>query len=248
MALNVTRASQLGSGPSGKAPGPIYKVRYTHDSSLPADSKVVFGTAPRFAKAAADSGPGPGAYSLPPQRAVAFSLRFREKFGTAGLTSAKDNPAPGHVVRLETGMTRKKNAPAFSLRARRVQTKTNDFTPAPGHSQHMTVASEGVFDSTKPNLPGIKFTTAGRPEAATSSLPDVGPGAYDALRGEFLIEGNRRVPAWSMKGRPKARAADRVQPDFHADTAWQREVPISTLRSAPAFSMSSRTKFGDPYA
>jgi hypothetical protein len=177
-------------------------------------------------------------------------MRFREKFGSQSNTSAKDNPAPGHVVRLETGQTRKANAPAFSLRARRVATTTSDFTPAPGHSQHIEAASEKQRLSTKPNLPTMKFTTAGRTnDPPTCSTGDIGPGEYDVLRGEFLIEGNRKPPRAILTGRPRERAALRTQPDFHQETSkWQVKLPISNLRSAPAFSMSSRTKFGDPYA
>lgn len=246
--VNVTRASQLGNSSSGKTPGPIYKPRMDFDSTFPAQARVPFGTAPRFGKSSKHDGPGPGAYPLPAPRGPAFSLRFREKFGAATFTSARDNPAPGHVTRLETVQTRKHNAPSFSLRGRRQLAKQSDFTPAPGHTQEVKSSVMSSMDSTKPNQPGIKF--ASRPtDKSSSSTGDIGPGEYDVAKGQFLLTGARRPPAYSLKGRPKSRAAERVQPEFHVDASqWQRSMPVSTLRTAPAFSMSSRTRFGDPYA
>lgn len=107
-------------------------------------------------------GPGPGAYDVKAPRGPSYTIRSREKFGSQMATTQVEVPGPGTHTRLDTGMTRRQNAPAYSLKARRVPTKTSDFTPAPGHTQHVGQANERQVLSTKPNISGMKFGTGRR--------------------------------------------------------------------------------------
>jgi hypothetical protein len=234
-------------------PGPIYLPRgvggigVQNLSTLSTQPRILIGTAPRWASSKnADQGPGPGAYEVKAQKGPSYSIRSREKFGSQMNTTKGEVPGPGTHKRLETGMTRKKNAPAYSLKPRRVITSTADFTPAPGHTQHIASASEKQVLSTKSNLPSMKFGTGGRDsKEEMPSTGDIGPGEY---RPNFQsISDYPNVPGYTMAGRWKPIKGNRIEPELRMLPAGIGKQVSSTIRSAPAFSMSGRTKFGSPY-
>jgi hypothetical protein len=240
--------------PSSRGPGPIYLPRgvggigVQNLSTTRTEPKVLIGTAPRFPSSKnADQGPGPGAYDVKAERGPAYTIRSREKFGSQLATTAIEVPGPGTHTRLETNMTRKKNAPAFSLRARRPMFKASDFTPAPGHTQHVGSASEKQVESTKANLPSMKFGTGGR-DAGKAGMPstgDIGPGEY---RPNFYrISDYPNPPKFTMAGRGRPPRSKTVEPELAMLPGGIGKQVASTIKTAPAFSMSSRTKFGSPY-
>jgi hypothetical protein len=238
---------QLGSGP-----GPVYLPRGvggigTQVLSVTAtEARVIIGTAPRFGKAPSDAGPGPGAYpgALAAPKGPSYTIRSREKFGTEGLSSAAAAPGPGTHRKLETAMTRKKNAPSYSLKPRRVPAAHGNYTPAPGHSQHIQAASDKQVDSTKANLVGIKFGTAGRDAGAepTDSTGNIGPGEYAP---DFTREsGFHNPPKYSIPGRWKETRKARVEPELRPLPGGTGKQVLSSIRTMPSFSLSGRTKFG----
>jgi hypothetical protein len=188
--------------------------------------------------------PGPGAYpSAPPQRGPSYSMRAREAFGSQESSGARGVPGPGAHSRLETAQTRRKNAPAFTLRPRPAPSLAAEATPAPGHSQHVPDAAAPQVLSTKPSLASTRFGRAGRDAGARSSTgSEIGPGSY-ADGDVTLLTGHRKGPAFTMGVRtvPRRRTVEdapvRVLPP-----ALGRQV-VSTSTSAPSFSMGARTRF-----
>jgi hypothetical protein len=249
--MNVTRASELGVGEhTGPSPGPIYLPKKVGGigaqvlSNVSTEPRVLIGTGPRWAKAdAAQPGPGPGAYSLPPApRGPVFTIRSRTVFGSENFNTASGNPGPGTHTRLETVQTRRKNAPAFSMRPRRAPGAMPEPTPAPGHTQSVRAAIEPVADSQKPNIPGMLFGSGARAPSAKAVTGDVGPGEYD-VSDMRMIAGKPNAPKFSIKWRhppPKPAAADA---EFKNLPRGLGKQVVSTSKTAPAFSLGARTKF-----
>ncbi len=251
--MGVKNGKMADPAPSSRGPGPIYLPRGVGGigpqnlSTMATLPRVLIGTAPRFPGSKnADQGPGPGAYEVKAIKGPAYSIRHREKFGAQMSSSSSEVPGPGTHTRLETGMTRKKNAPAYSLKSRRAPGKGNNNTPAPGHTQHIQAASEKQILSTKSNLPSMKFGTSGRDEAgAGPSTGDLGPGEY--APNFHRISDYPNPPRFTMAGRWKDRDAAHIQPDMQMLPPGIGKQVMSTIKSAPAFSMSGRTKFGSMY-
>jgi hypothetical protein len=238
----------------GQSPGPIYLPRGVGgigpqiSSTTATEARVVFYTAPRWKKASADTGPGPGAYELKAEKGPKYTIRNREKFGTeGGFSTATQAPGPGTHRRLETSMTRKKNAPAYSLKPRRVPNKKNDMTPAPGHSQHVQAASDKQVDSTKANLVGIKFGNAGRDDGAepTDSTGNIGPGEYQPDFSKSSAFHN--PPRYTIAGRWKSERKTLVEPELRPLPGGTGKQVLSTIKTMPSFTLSGRTKFGAMY-
>jgi len=237
---------QIGSGP-----GPAYYPRGVGgigpqiSSTVATEARVIIGTSKRWVREAGADGPGPGSYELKAPRGPSYSIRNREKFGTEGGSStALQAPGPGSHKRLETSMTRKQNAPAYSLKPRRVARQGVDDTPAPGHSQKVTSASEKQVLSTKQSLVGIKFGNAGRDAGAepTDSTGNIGPGEYvpDYTRSSDF----HNPPRYSMPGRWRPTRKNAVEPELLPLPGGTGKQVLSSIRTMPSFSLSGRTKFG----
>jgi hypothetical protein len=240
--------------PVGAGPGPAYYPRGVGgigpqvSSTVATEARVIIGTAKRWVKDAGADGPGPGSYELKAPRGPSYTIRNREKFGTEGGSStALQAPGPGTHKRLETSMTRKQNAPAYSLKPRRAGRRTVDDTPAPGHSQHITKASEKQILSTKVSLVGIKFGNAGRDAGAepTDSTGAIGPGEYapDFTRSSSF----HNPPRYSMPGRWRPVRKNTVEPELLPLPGGTGKQVLSSIRTMPSFSLSGRTKFGSMY-
>jgi len=251
--MGIRNGKMLDPSTSSKTPGPIYLPRgvggigVQNLSTTATEPRILIGTAPRFPSSKnADQGPGPGAYEVKAQKGPSYTIRNREKFGTEGVTSAVSVPGPGTHTRLETNQTRKKNAPAYSLKPRRVLTKTSDFTPAPGHTQHIQSASEKQVLSTKANLSSVKFGTSTRDDkAAGPSTGDIGPGEY---KPNFLsISDYAKPPKYTIAGRWRPTRTNPIEPELRPLPPGIGKQVSSTIKTAPAFTMSGRTKFGSPY-
>ena len=230
----ISRASELGSGDLGPSPGPIYLPIMS--SFVPLEPRIPIGTAPRFSCArGADTAPGPGAYNLPPApRGPRYTVRSRTTFGSEFFTSAGNNPGPGTHMRLETGQTRRKNAPAFSMRFRPAALGVPaEPLPAPGHTQKIRPANEPVALSTKPNIPGIKFDRSKRPGLSAPTTGDVGPGEY-SIGNTRLIAGYPNPPAFTMTWR---------HPPLKRSTADAEFKLLPPVQKGPAFTLGARTKF-----
>jgi len=248
---NVTRASQLGVGAAaGPSPGPIYLPKKVGGvgaqvlSNCATEPRVLIGTGPRWeaAKGAA-IGPGPGAYALPPApRGPVFTIRSRTVFGSENFNTASGNPGPGTHTRLETAQTRRKNAPAFSMRPRRAPGAVPEPTPAPGHTQSVRAAIEPVADSQKPNIPGMLFGSGARAPSAKAVTGDVGPGEYNVSNVD-AIAGYPTAPKFTLAWRhppPKPMTADA---EFKNLPRGLGKQVVSTSKTAPSFSLGARCKF-----
>lgn len=240
-------------GKTGPSPGPIYLPKGVGGigtsvvSHVGTQARVVVGTAPRFYEHHDGDTPGPGAYTVALAKGPSYSVRSRETFGTQTAGTATQTPGPGTHGRLETSMTRKQNAPAYTLRGRRAILKNSTITPAPGHTQHVAAASEKQVLAGKPNIPGILFGTSERRAAdAGGSTGELGPGEY--ANGDItLLTGHRKPPKYTMGVKPKERGALRVQPQLYLVPGGVGKQVVSSLKTAPAFTMSGRVKFGSPY-
>jgi hypothetical protein len=239
----IHQAKDLGSGEMGPSPGPIYLPRMS--ACVPTEPRVLIGTGPRFSKSR-DSGlegVGPGAYDLPPApHGPEYTVRGRTKFGSEFFNSKGGNPGPGTHTRLETAQTRRKNAPAYTLRGRAPQLTTGVPVPAPGHTQKLRPATDPVFDARKPNIPGMKFGSGGRPREGVATSGDVGPGEYD-ISNTRLIAGYPNPPRFSMAFRHPARKPEGVNAEFRMLGAGLGKQVKSASKTAPTFSMGVRCKF-----
>ncbi len=229
----INRATELGTGDTGPSPGPIYLPLMK--AFVPTEPRVPIGTAPRFAPAkGAQSAPGPGAYTLPPApRGPSYTVRSRTAAGSEFFSSATGTPGPGHAPRTETAQTRKKNAPAYSVRSRPVAAGSTEPSPAPGHTQKIRPANEPVALSTKPNIPGIKFDRGKRPELIKPTTGDVGPGEY-SIGNTRLISGYPNPAAFTLKWR---------HPPLKRSTADAEFRLLPPVQKGPAYTMGGRTKF-----
>lgn len=140
-----------------RSPGPIYLPRF--DATMPKDPIVLFPAAPRDPPAPKGGAtPGPGAYGLPPEdRGQAVSIRGREKFGSATLSSAAAVPGPGSYPRLETVATRDRNPPRYSLKGRRVERPPAFAVPAPNAHQHPEPFNKRQFVAKLHNAPAVRM-------------------------------------------------------------------------------------------
>ena len=229
----INRATELGNGDTGPSPGPIYLPLMR--AFVPTEPRVPIGTAPRFAPAkGSQSAPGPGAYSLPPApRGPSYTVRGRTAAGSEFFSSALGTPGPGAHPRTETAQTRKKNAPAFSVRSRPVPAGSTEPSPAPGHTQKIRPANEPVMLSTKPNIPGMKFDRGKRPGLAAATTGDVGPGEYNVANTR-LIAGYPNPAAFTLKFR---------HPPLKRSTADAEYRLMPPVQKVPAFTLGARTKF-----
>lgn len=229
----INRATELGTGDTGPSPGPIYLPLMK--AFVPTEPRVPIGTAPRFAPAkGAQSAPGPGAYTLPPApRGPSYTVRSRTAAGSEFFSSATGTPGPGHAPRTETAQTRKKNAPAYSVRSRPVAAGSTEPSPAPGHTQKIRPANEPVALSTKPNIPGIKFDRGKRPELIKPTTGDVGPGEY-SIGNTRLISGYPNPAVFTLKWR---------HPPLKRSTADAEFRLLPPVQKGPAYTMGGRTKF-----
>jgi hypothetical protein len=249
--INVHRASDLNVGESvGPSPGPIYFPKKVGGigpqclSNVQTEPRVLIGTGPRWPTATGpDVGPGPGAYQLPPApHGPVFTIRSRTIFGTENFNTASGNPGPGSHPRLETDQTRRKNAPAFSMRPRRAPGAIQEPTPAPGHTQTVRPAIDPVADSKKPNIPGMLFGSSFRKDLIKSVTGDVGPGEYD-VSNTRMIAGKPNAPCFSMKWRHAPSRTAGIDAEFKNLPGGLWKQVVSTSKTAPAFSMAGRTKF-----
>lgn len=249
--MNITRASDLGVGSNmGPSPGPIYLPKKVGGigpqalSVVATEPRVLIGTGPRWAKEyTSHDGPGPGAYDLPraPHGPV-FTIRSRTAFGSEMMNTNAGNPGPGTHPRLETSQTRRKNAPAFTLRPRRAPGAIQEPTPAPGHTQSVRPAIEPVADSQKPNIPGMKFGSSRRPDLMKPVTGDVGPGEYNVANMNG-IAGYPNPPKFTLAWRhppPKPMTADA---EFKNLPRGLGKQVVSTSKTAPSFTLGARTKF-----
>jgi hypothetical protein len=215
--------------------------------------RAIIGTGRRFPAAhAADSGPGPGAYTVAAAKGPSFTIRSRETFGSQTYTSAFDAPGPGSYTRLTTHQTAKRNPPVVSMRPRRELRVAAMLTPAPSDHQRPHSASEKSLLSTQRNIQNVPFGTAPRfpPAKNMSATGEIGPMEYEAERGFKQVSTIKRGPAFSMTFRrpdPMEKRAGHVQPDFHSTLGGMGKQPLSTSKTLPAFTMSGRTKFGSVY-
>ena len=238
----ITKASELGSGDLGPSPGPIYLPRMR--AFVPTEPRVLIGTGPRFPKAAASGleGVGPGAYTLPPApHGPEYTVRGRTKFGSEFFNSKSGNPGPGAHQRLETAQTRRKNAPAFSLRPRPAPVVSGVPVPAPGHTQRLRPATDPVFDARKPNIPGMKFGSSERPRGSAATTGDVGPGEYNTAS-RAMIAGYPNPPRFTMTFRHPARAPEGANAALRMMPRGLGRQVSSTSKTAPSFSMGARCK------
>lgn len=251
--LNVTRAAQLGgqlgAEDFGPSPGPIYlPKRFDVLSNVNTEPRVLLGTAPRFPPSHhADVGPGPGAYQLsPPGKGPAYSVRGRERFGSQMFVTTAGNPGPGTHSKLDTAQTRARNAPAFSMRAKRSAHSLGDPTPAPGHSQRVHSgggSAERQVESTKPNVPGMKFGSGGRPDLLKPTTGDIGPGEYEKAGEVRMIAGYRNAPAFSLSFRHPPPPPATLAAEYKTLPRGLGKQVVSTAKTAPSFTMSGRTRF-----
>lgn len=157
-----------------RSPGPIYMPRYGAVSTFPTPPVTLFQAAPRYPPSSkADGTPGPGAY--PPQSTVshrAASMRSREQFGSSVRSSAADGPGPGEYPRADTGQTRKRNQPRFSIKGRRPPLKSVLDTPAPNTHQHMEPFNKRQHLAKLPNPPCVRI---GPPPKLLSGAPPPPP-------------------------------------------------------------------------
>jgi len=236
----ITKASELGSGDMGPSPGPIYLPKIT--ALVPTEPRVLIGTGPRFPRSA-DSGMegvAPGSYNLPPApRGPEYTVRGRTKFGSEFFNSKSGNPGPGTHQRLDTAQTRRKNAPAFSLRARPVPITSGVPMPAPGHTQKLRPATDPVFDARKPNIPGMKFGSSARPRAGVATSGDVGPGEYD-ISSTRMIAGYPNPPKFSMAFRHPPRKPESLNAELRMLPRGLGKQVSSHSKTAPSFSMGVR--------
>jgi hypothetical protein len=238
----ITKASELGAGDMGPSPGPIYLPKI--HSFIPTEPRVMIGLGVRFpVPRGGVSGPAPGSYNLPPApHGPEYTIRGRTTFGSEFFNTASGNPGPGTHVRLETTQTRRKNAPAYSVRGRPQPGSLQEPMPAPGHTQKVKACNVPVFDASKPNIPGIIFGHAGRPDLIKPTSGDIGPGEYD-ITNTRMIAGYPNPPKFTMtfKHPPPKRATADAQ--FRNLPRGLGKQVVSASKTAPAFSMGARTKF-----
>lgn len=249
--INVHRASELNVGSSvGASPGPIYYPQKVGGigpqclSNISTEPRVLIGSGPRWPTAGTEIGPGPGAYTLPPpaQAGPVFTIRSRTVFGSENFNTTSGNPGPGSHPRLETDQTRRKNAPAFSMRPRRAPGAIQDPTPAPGHTQSVRPAIDPVADSKKPNIPGMLFGSSFRKDLVQTGTGDVGPGEYNVFNTR-MIAGKPNAPCFTLKWRHPVPKNAGIDAEFRNLPSGLSKQVVSTSKTAPAFTMSGRTKF-----
>jgi hypothetical protein len=212
----------------------------------------VFAAAPRFPPSSrADAGPGPGAYEVKAAKVLAFTMRFREKFGTQTFTTGFDAPGPGSYARLTTKQTAKRNAPALTMRPRRELRTFAMSTPAPHTHQRPASAAARMALSTKPNLSSVKFGTASRfrPGTVSTSAGNIGPLEYNTTPGFAQMSTIKRGAAFSMSFRhpEAANIGSKVVPAFNNPVPAIGKQPLSTIKTMPAFTLAGRTRFGSLY-
>lgn len=230
-----------------------------HAPTLPVcRCRVVFNGAPRYPSSKeADGGPGPGAYTLDGKswsKTRCSAIKGREKFGSAGLTSAVDVPGPGEYPRLETRQTTVRNTPSYSIRSRAIAKPPAFAVPAPNAHQKVEAADKFEFVAKYNNAPRVAF---GKPpksrvlsEEAAAVFASPGPSEYSIESGFAHLSTLKSIPAFSLVPRrppPGARAGGRIEPDFHAPIQGCGKQALSHKKTAPSVTLSGRVKFGSPY-
>ena len=202
---------------------------------------------------------GPGAYfkmrplgksAITGERNVpAFSMRGREKFGSAVGGTAVETPGPGSYARVDRPNDRK--APSFSMRGRPEETASRGAkaTPAPGRYRPAEAFGKQP-SSTRATAPTMKFGKSER-KPMSRAQSGVAPGQYGTTQslGTQLTSNKRTAPVFSFGSRYKAKefGKPRNGPGSYKPLASLGRMPVSTMRSAPSISMSGRTQFGSPY-
>lgn len=236
-----------------KSPGPIYMPRF--GAVTRKDPDVVFDSAPRYPSSKhSDSGPGPGAYILPPEKVRASTLRGREKFGSAAATTQVDVPGPGEYPRVETTHTRARNPPAYSLKGRPITKPPSFAVPAPNAHQKYEPLNKFQHTDKLTNAPRVIF---GRPPVkrelskdAAAVFASPGPSEYAVDKGYAHVSTIKAAPAFSMVPRRPIggeRAGPKITPSFHKPAEGIGKQALSDKKTAPSVSFSGRVKFGSPY-
>mmetsp|Transcript_33253 Transcript_33253/g.43835 ORF Transcript_33253/g.43835 Transcript_33253/m.43835 type:complete len:285 (+) Transcript_33253:132-986(+) len=217
--------------------------------------------------------PGPGAYrsqtTLQPnvtdsriKGAPQFSLKGREKFGAPDLKAIDPTtirePGPGHytpkIVNPQEPIASKHSFP----RDQRRPIGNTRKVPGPGaYNSHSSLGQQII--STKRTMRRADFGSGNRPPLLINTSAEVGPGEYDATMPacEAQVD-SRKTTTGTTKFGKASRDAPVIGARMNTDVTpgpGKYKLPKGICgagsshpyKSAPAPSMSGRTKFGSPF-
>ncbi|KAJ0399111.1 hypothetical protein ATCC90586_009362 [Pythium insidiosum] len=224
---------------------------------------TVFGTSTRPQTTSGNKSPGPGAYQVPSSigkpvlstmvAAPACSISGREKFGsTSDMKAAANAPGPGDYSSAIVN-PRERSAPKYSLGKKWTELSGMKKTPGPGAYEATTTIGRTVLSTQKQN-PMPAFPRVERKPLLQNSTADVGPGQYGVVVGAVgkqPVSTLSTSAAFSFGTEQRSKLSKNVG-EVPGPASYQTKSSVgkqveSMYRSAPAASMSGRTKFGSHF-